>query len=65
MRLQYGVLHTIIMYYLDKNPSDTLQKKYDESRRILFRHMMRRLGDNVKKVNETILRDLWSGFMIR
>lgn len=56
-------INTIIGYHLDTRPSDYLQKKYDESRQILFCYMMKCLGKGVKKLNENIIRDLWSGIL--
>lgn len=56
-------VNTIILYYDDVKPSDELIRLYDESRRILFRYMMKCLGKNVKKINENIIRDLWQGFL--
>lgn len=64
IRKKYEVeCNTIITYYQDVKPSDVLVTQYDLSRRIIFRYMMKCLGQNVKKINENIIRDLWSGFM--
>lgn len=56
-------VNTIKLYYRDVKPSDELVKLYDESRRALFRHMMKSLGKNVKKINENIIKDLFNGFI--
>lgn len=55
--------NTIITFTMDTHPSDLLRQQYIDSKKTIFRHMMRCLGKSAKKINENIVGDLFRGFI--
>lgn len=56
-------VNTIVTHQLLCKPTDFELKQYEESKRILFRFVLKSLGKSVKKLDDNILRSLFNGII--
>jgi hypothetical protein len=55
--------NTIHSYHIDVKPSDSLIASYKKSHQDIFLYFFKCLGKGAKKINETIIRDMFAGVM--